>query len=505
MDNSVISLSQFYGIELLDFPHEVAMLSLWLAEHQMNTKLNEDFGVNTKALPLKNITQIVCGNACRIDWNMVCPHTPDEEVFIFGNPPYLGSRNQDKEQKEDMNIVFGNIQHGVLDYICNWFYKAALYCRENKNTSFAFVSTNSITQGVQIPILWEPIYALNLDILFAYTTFPWSNNAKYNAGVSCVIIGVGINNGKRQKVIYDANNIILVDKINPTITDKQTAIINSQSKSISGLKQMIKGSLPADDNNLTLYDGEKESIISEYPLANKYIKNFVGAQELINGERRYCIWINDADSEEAIKIPPFIERFERVKKMRLGSKKEVTRRIASIPYKFAEDRYRNDEALVIPVVSSERREYIPMGFVPEGTVVYYSAFAIYNATAIDFGIVTSRIHMLWTKTTSGKLESRIRYSAQLCYNTFPFPKISDEKKQEIESAAEEVLITREYYPEKTLAELYDPDKMPQDLREAHAKLDDIVESCYPGYPFASDEARLECLFKLYEKMTAAKK
>ncbi len=501
VDNSVISLSQFYGIELLDFPHEVAMLSLWLAEHQMNTKLNENFGVNTKALPLKNITQIVCGNACRIDWNMVCPHTLDEEVFIFGNPPYLGSRNQDKEQKEDMNIVFGNIQHGVLDYICSWFYKAALYCRENKNTSFAFVSTNSITQGVQIPILWEPIYALNLDILFAYTTFPWSNNAKYNAGVSCVIIGVGINNGKRQKVIYDANNIILVDKINPTITDKQTAIINSQSKSISGLKQMIKGSLPADDNNLTLYDGEKESIISEYPLANKFIKNFVGAQELINGERRYCIWINDADSEEAIKIPPFIERFERVKKMRLGSKKEVTRRIASIPYKFAEDRYRNDEALVIPVVSSERREYIPMGFVPEGTVVYYSAFAIYNATAIDFGIVTSRIHMLWTKTTSGKLESRIRYSAQLCYNTFPFPKISDEKKQEIESAAEEVLITREYYPEKTLAELYDPDKMPQDLREAHAKLDDIVESCYPGYPFASDEARLECLFKLYEKMT----
>ena len=504
VDNSVISLSQFYGIELLDFPHEVAMLSLWLAEHQMNTKLNENFGVNTKALPLKNITQIVCGNACRIDWNRVCPHTPEEEVFIFGNPPYLGSRNQDKEQKEDMNIVFGNIQHGVLDYICSWFYKAALYCRENKNTSFAFVSTNSITQGVQIPILWEPIYALNLDILFAYTTFPWSNNAKYNAGVSCVIIGVGINNGKRQKVIYDANNIILVDKINPTITDKQTAIINSQSKSISGLKQMIKGSLPADDNNLTLYDEEKESIISEYPLAKKFIKNFVGAQELINGERRYCIWVNDADSEEAIKIPPFIERFERVKKMRLGSKKEVTRRIASIPYKFAEDRYRNDEALVIPVVSSERREYIPMGFVPDGTVVYYSAFAIYNATAIDFGIVTSKIHMLWTKTTSGKLESRIRYSAQLCYNTFPFPKISDEKKEKIKEAAEEVLITREYYPEKTLAELYDPDKMPQDLREAHAKLDDIVESCYPGYPFASDEARLECLFKLYEKMTAKK-
>jgi len=502
VDNSVISLSQFYGIELLDFPHEVAMLSLWLAEHQMNTKLNEDFGVNTKALPLKNITQIVCGNACRIDWNTVCPHTPDEEVFIFGNPPYLGARNQNIEQKEDMNIAFGDIQHGVLDYICSWFYKAASYCRNDNYATFAFVSTNSITQGVQIPILWEPIYALNQDIMFAYTTFPWSNNAKYNAGVSCVIIGVGNNNIKRQKVIYDANNIMLVDKIAPTITGKQSTLINSQSKSISGLKQMIKGSLPADDNNLTLYDVEKESIVNEYPLADKFIKNFVGAQELINGERRYCIWVNDADSKEAIQIPPFAKKFEQVKQMRLGSKKEVTRKLASIPYKFAEDRHRNNEALVIPVVSSERREYIPMGFVPEGTVVYYSAFAIYNATAIDFGIITSKIHMLWTKTTSGKLESRIRYSAQLCYNTFPFPKISAEKKQEIEEAAENVLITREYYPEKTLAELYDPDKMPQDLREAHTKLDDIVESCYPGYPFASDEARLECLFKLYEKMTS---
>ena len=505
VDNSVISLSQFYGIELLDFPHEVAMLSLWLAEHQMNTKLNENFGVNTKALPLKNITQIVCGNACRLDWNAVCPHTPEEEVFIFGNPPYLGSRNQNKEQKEDMNIAFGDVQHGVLDYICSWFYKAAHYCQNNINTSFAFVSTNSITQGVQIPIMWEPIYALGLDIMFAYTTFPWSNNAKYNAGVSCVIIGVSCNNTKRQKIIYEANNIILVDIINPTISSKQSTLINSQTKSISGLKPMLKGSLPADDNNLTLYDLEREALIRDYPCAEKYIKNFVGAQELIDGERRYCIWVKENDYQEANSIPQFANRFEKVKQMRLGSKKEATRRLASVPYTFAEDRFKGDEALVIPVVSSERRVYIPMGFVPEGTVVYYSAFAIYGATAVDFGIITSKIHILWAKATSGKLESRIRYSAQLCYNTFPFPKISNEKRQEIKAAAEEVLITREYYPEKTLAELYDPDKMPQDLREAHAKLDDIVESCYPGYPFASDEARLECLFKLYEKMTAAKK
>ncbi len=505
IDASIISLNQFYGIELLDFPHEVAMLSLWLAEHQMNRKLNEDFGVNTKALPLKNITQIVCVNACRLDWNRVCPHTPDEEVFIFGNPPYLGSRNQNTEQKQDMNFAFGNVQHGVLDYICSWFYKAAKYCQSNINTSYAFVSTNSITQGSQISVMWEPIYALNQDILFAYATFPWSNNAKYNAGVSCVIIGVGNKNIKRQKVIYKDEKLYFVDRISPTIINKQSTFITPQTKSISGLKPILKGSLPADDNNLTLYDLEKDSILSEYPYAEKFIKNFVGAQELIDGERRYCIWVKEDNYQEAYSVPNFAKRFELVKQMRLNSKKEVTRRLASIPFKFAEDRYREDEALLIPVVSSERRVYIPMGFVPQGTVVYYSAFAIYNATAVDFGIVSSKIHILWAKATSGKLESRIRYSAQLCYNTFPFPKISPDRKKEIEEAAENVLITREYYPEKTLAELYDPDKMPKDLLDAHKTLDDIVESCYPGYPFASDEARLECLFKLYEKMTSKKK
>ena len=503
VDNSVISLNQFYGIELLDFPHEVAMLSLWLAEHQMNTKLNENFGVNTKALPLKNITQIVCGNACRIDWNTVCPHTADEEVFVFGNPPYLGTRNQTQEQKEDMDYAFGSVAHGMLDYIGCWFYKASLFCYNNSSIKYAFVSTNSITQGVQVSNMWEPIYNLGLDILFAYTTFQWSNNAKYNAGVSCVIIGVGDKNCKANRIIYENSSSSIVNKIYPTITSQYSCIVCSCSNSISGLKPILKGSLPADDNNLTLYKAERENILSNYPHAEHLIKKFVGAQELINGEDRYCIWVEDKSIEEAIAIPPFKERFERVKDMRLKSKKEVTRKLSSIPYKFAEDRYKDEEAMIIPVVSSERRVYIPIGFVAKGTVVYYSAFAVYNATPIDFGIITSMQHMIWVKATSGKLESRIRYSAQLCYNTFPFPKISSEKKEEIKQAAEEVLVTREFYPEKTLAELYDPDKMPQDLREAHARLDDIVESCYPGYPFANDEARLECLFKLYEKMTSS--
>ena len=501
VDNSVISLNQFYGIELLDFPHEVAMLSLWLAEHQMNTKLNENFGVNTRALPLKNITQIVCGNACRLDWNRVCPHTKDEEVFVFGNPPYMGTRNQTQEQKEDMDFTFGGIQHGMLDYIACWFYKAALFIRSSQKTSCAFVSTNSITQGIQVPMMWMPIFEFGIEIEFAYTSFVWSNNAKNKAAVICVIIGLAIRDDKKLKVIYNDSEKTSVKYINPSLSDRYTCVIESQNKSICGLKPILKGSLPADDNNLTMYRPEMDEFIKKYPEARHFIKKFIGSQEFIQGLERYCIWIVDKDVKHAYSIPELANRFESVRQMRLKSKKAATRALANVPYKFAEIRYNESQAILIPVVSSERRRYIPIGFVQEGTVVYYSSFAIYDADSLDFGIVGSYMHMLWTRANGGRLKNDLRYSAQLCYNTFPFPKISADKKKEIEEAAENVLVTREFYPDKTLADLYDPDKMPKDLREAHAKLDDIVESCYPGYPFANDEARLECLFKLYEKMT----
>ena len=504
VDASVITLNQFYGIELLDFPHEVAMLSLWLAEHQMNTKLNENFGVNTKALPLKNITQIVCGNACRIDWNEVCPHTPDGEVYIFGNPPYLGTRNQNQMQKDDMDRAFGYVGHGMLDYIGCWFYKAALYCQNYQKARYAFVSTNSITQGIQISMLWNPIFSLGMEISFAYKSFVWSNNAKNKAAVICVIIGLCNKGQSTCKLLYSENNCLVVDRINPSLSDKYECAVEPASNSICGLKPILKGSLPADDNNLTLYRDDKEILIKKYPNVAKLIKRFIGSQEYIQGIERYCLWIDKGDYIFAMSIPEIASRIERVREMRLKSKKEVTRELSKEPYRFAEIRYNSSQAILIPVVSSERRKYIPIGFVPENTVVYYSSFAIYDANSFDFAIVESYMHMLWVRTNAGRLKSDFRYSAQLCYNTFPFPKISEEKKKEIEEAAENVLITREYHPGKTLAELYDPDEMPQDLREAHAKLDDIVESCYPGYPFASDEARLECLFKLYEKMTAKK-
>ena len=501
VDNSVISLSQFYGIELLDFPHEVAMLSLWLAEHQMNTKLNGDFGVNTKALPLKNISQIVCGNACRIDWNTVCPHTPDEEVFIFGNPPYLGTSKQEESQKEDMDIVFeGYSDYKILDYISIWFIKAADYIKGNRAKA-AFVSTNSITQGGQEKILWDKIFAKEVSIQFAYTSFQWNNNAKNQAIVTCVIIGLSRNN-TNPKYIYKENQREETDYISGYLTTSHFSGVKKHNTPISDLPEILKGSMPNDDGHLIMDRYEKNIIISEYPEANHFIRKLLGSSEFIKGDERYCLWIEDDEVEMALNIPPIKRRIDLVKESRQKSKRAATNKLASKPWAFGEIRYKYDDFVLIPEVSSEKRLYVPVGYENKGTIVTNKVFAIYGGTLLIFGLMSSQIHNLWMKAVSGKLETRISYSSLLVYNTFPFPKISIEKKEEIKQAAEDVLVTREFYPDKTLADLYDPDKMPQDLREAHARLDDIVESCYPGYPFASDEARLECLFKLYEKMTA---
>jgi len=503
VDNSVISLSQFYGIELLDFPHEVAMLSLWLAEHQMNTKLNENFGVNTKALPLKNITQIVCANACRVDWNEVCPHTPDEEVYIFGNPPYLGSAWQDKAQKEDMSIVFkGFKNYKNLDYIACWFYKCGEYILDTK-AQYAFVSTNSICQGEQVSMLWEPLLSMNLHISFAHQSFKWSNNAKYNAGVYCII--VGISSLVHQKIRLFANNQIrIVEHLNGYLMPANDIAIGRLSDPIAELPHICKGSMARDDGNLLLEEHERAILLEKYPQLINVIKPFIGGAEFMRGLKRYCFWITEEQYKSLGNIPEIENKLAKVSAFRAKSDAPSTQAYADRPYLFVQRTYKNEDFVYIPQVTSEKRKYVPIGMFEKGTITSDKAFSVYNGGTYVFGIVSSLMHMIWFRTFGGRLELRYSYSSNMCYNSFPFPKISTEKKQEIESAAEEVLITREYYPEKTLAELYDPDKMPQDLREAHAKLDDIVESCYPGYPFASDEARLECLFKLYEKMTAKK-
>jgi len=481
----------------------VAMLSLWLAEHQMNTKLNENFGVNTKALPLKNITQIVCGNACRLDWNVVCPHNPDEEVFIFGNPPYVGSKVQSKDQKRDIEIVCSsNKRYKDLDYICNWFIKGCDYIN-NTMARLAFVSTNSITQGEQVPMLWPMIFDRGIEIAFAHQSFKWSNNAKYNAGVSCVIIGLQPQSNNN-KYIFSGESRYEVKSINPYLFAGGSTIVEGSFTPLQGFPIMEVKNMTYDGGFLIFNKEEAEEMILNEPGVEKYIIKLQSGSDFIDKVCRYSFWIEDKDSEDALRYECIKKRAEKVREYRLESG-DVAQSLASKPYQFRFPRRAKESFIIIPIVTSERREYLPLGVLDNDTITTNAAYGIYDSPVWILGIISSSIHLLWVKTICGRLETRIRYSSSLCYNSFPFPKISAEKKQEIESAAEKVLITREYYPEKTLADLYDPDLMPQDLREAHAKLDDIVESCYPGYPFASDEARLECLFKLYEKMTAAKK
>ena len=501
VDNSVITLNQFYGIELLDFPHEVAMLSLWLAEHQMNTKLNENFGVNTKALPLKNITQIVCGNACRLDWNVVCSHTPEEEVFVFGNPPYLGSRRQDASQKTDMEMVFKK-DFGELDYISCWFMIGARYIRNTK-AKYAFVSTNSICQGLQVALLWKRVLKENLVIDFAYKSFKWTNNAKYNAAVICVIVGVSNSNSVIRKKLYDGGQCKEVANISPLLMDAPTVYVKSEANPlVKGMPQMNFGNMPADGGKLILSDEEKKALLSEYPQAEKFISPLIGAEDFINGKQRWCVWLYEQDEREYLKIAPIKKRIKELKIIREESSRP---QLASIPHLFAQiTQPMGIPFILIPRHSSENRDYIPMGFFENGEIASDTCMVIGTHEISMYGLMSSKMHIIWVKTVGGRLKTDYRYSAQLCYNTFPFPTISPQKKAEIEEAAENVLVTREFYPDKTLADLYDPDKMPQDLLEAHERLDDIVESCYPGYPFANDEARLECLFKLYEKMTNSK-
>lgn len=502
IDSSCIRLSQFYGIELLDFPHEIAMLSLWLAEHQMNRMLHDDFGVNTQALPLKNITQIMCGNACQLDWDVVCPHTKEEEVFVFGNPPYLGSKLQSSEQKHEIELIFGKRKNcKILDYIACWFEKASSYI-QNSLAKYAFVSTNSVCQGEQVSVLWPEILDRKQEINFAHTSFKWSNNAKYNAGVTVVIIGVS-NLSNKKKALFNGEIKTYCSSINPYLSIGAQTVISKKTKTPEGLPRICFGCMPYDSGHLLFDAIQYQDFIHNYPNDAKYLKRIYGSEEYIKDIDRYCLWIDDEDADEALKNTEIAMRVEQTKKMRLDSPDVSGRKLAEKPYQFREHPELS-ECIIIPRVSSESREYIPMGYLDAGTVVSDSAFAIYNAETWLFGLLESKMHMAWVRTVGGRLKTDYRYSAQLCYNTFPFPKITDTQREALAEAAEEVLITRAGHPEKTLAEMYDPDKMPDDLREAHRVLDDLVDSCYPGYPFANDEARLECLFKLYEKMTSKK-
>jgi hypothetical protein len=498
---SGISLKQFYGIELDDFAHEIAQLSLWLAEHQMNVEFFNAFGRTNPTLPLKEAGMVVQGNACRIDWETVCPKKEGDEIYILGNPPYLGARLQNAEQKVDMSIVFKGIKGANnLDYIACWFKKAAHYIQKSK-CKFAFVTTNSISQGEQVAILWPQILDYGLTIFFAHPSFKWTNNAKNNAGVTVSIIGIS-NSYDGERYIFLNGLTHAVKSINPYLVPEDHIFIQKRMKPLSNLPDMSFGSMANDGGNLLLSVDEKELIIQEDPDSGQFIKKLLGSQELIKGVERYCLWINDYNLEKALENPLIKKRILDTQKMRTESKRKATNQLAETPYKFGEIRYKETDAIIVPCHSSENREYIPVGFVDKNCVISNSAQAVYFVQPYHFGILTSKIHNTWARAVGGGLESRIRYSAMLCYNTFPFPPISKEQKQEITQCVFRILEEREKHSDKTLAQLYDPDKMPDSLREAHRLNDLAVERCYRSKPFENDEERLEYLFNLYEKMTS---
>ncbi|HRQ48955.1 MAG TPA: hypothetical protein PLR74_00355 [Agriterribacter sp.] len=500
-----LSLNQFYGIELDDFAHEMAILSLWLAEHQMNRVFDErleGYGKSKPILPLKQAGKIVQGNAARVDWKEVCPPPRSEaegELYIIGNPPYLGSFLQSKEQKEDLAITCqGFKSYKDLDYIAIWFIKASAFI-QGCNSRFAFVTTNSICQGEQVGLLWPHIFNRKLEIFFAYQSFKWTNNAKGNAGVYCTIIGVA-NISNEQKKLYDENVFTLAKSINPYLTSGSNVIISKRTKPISAIPMMNYGSKIVDNGHLIFTTEEKRKLINEYPKSIAFFKKLAGSAEFIRGLERWILYIQDTDLEFAKSIPEINSRLNLVAEFRKKSTEGSTREMAKFPNRYYYSVHNDSDSIIIPRTSSERRRYIPMGFLNGDTVVSDAASVIFNAKAWIFGVLTSHFHMVWVKAVGGRLKTDYRYSSQLCYNNFPFPNITLKQKENLNLYVFAILDERAKHPEKTMAQLYNPDTMPKGLKQAHEELDRAVEQCYRLQPFSSDTERLEYLFKLYEEM-----
>lgn len=499
-----VKLSQFYGIELDDFAHEMAILSLWLAEHQMNkffVSELQDFGKAKPILPLKEAGNITQGNATRLNWEDTCPKNEGDEIYILGNPPYLGASMQDAIQKEDLKLTFSVLKnYKNLDYISCWFKIGSDYIMGH-NANLAFVSTNSICQGEQVALLWPYINNIGIQIRFAHTSFKWVNNAKGNAGITVVIIGLS-NPTSKAKYLFFKEKKQYVFNINAYLIEGDNIIINKSSQSICGLLPMSYGSKPVDGGHLLLSDEEKEIIVTNNPSIGQYLKRFVGSNELIKNIYRWCFWIKDDEIEGAMKFGEIERRASLVRAMRLKSKKAATIESANIPYAFGERRFSNSNSVIIPSVSSKNRDYLPIDFFDSSTVISNSAHCVLNAEPITFAIISSRLHIVWIAAVGGRLREDYRYSSSICYNTFPFPEITQKQKEQINLHVFAVLEEREKHSGKTLAQLYDPDKMPKGLKEAHHQLDLAIERCYRLKPFESDAERLEYLFKEYEKMIA---
>ena len=497
-----IQLTQFYGIEIDDFAHEMAILSLWLAEHQMNKVFEErlfDFGKSKPILPLKSSGQIQQGNATREDWNAVCPISSTDEVYVIGNPPYLGARLQDAEQKKDMDFVFNKLKkYRDLDYINCWIYKGAEYI-SGLNAKCAFVTTNSICQGQQVPLIWPHILSKGIEIDFAHQSFKWTNNAKGNAGVTVIIVGLR-NVSNKPKYLFTDGLINPAKNINPYLLDGSNIVVSGRSKPLSKFPEMKFGNMPNDGGGLIFTEEEYDQLIEQFPKAKTYMRLLLGSAEFIRGSKRYCLWIEDKQLNEAIKIPEIAKRIEKTEIHRLNSKDEGTNRLGERSHQFRDRNTAKESQLIIPSVSSESRYYIPCGYLDSTTIVSNSAQVIYDAEPYMFAIINSRMHMVWVRNVGGKLKTDYRYSKDICYNTFPFPDITTKQKENLNLYVFAILDERAKHPSKTMATLYNPTTMPKGLLQAHQELDTAIEQCYRLQPFKSDTERLEYLFKQYEEM-----
>ncbi|WP_293888837.1 DNA methyltransferase [Streptococcus sp.] len=514
-ETSKISLNQFYGIELDDFAHEVARLSLWIAEYQMNLEAENEINLKSAFLPLRDAGNITQGNALRLDWNEILPHQSDDEIYLIGNPPYIGSKLQNKEQKEDLKGAIGEpFKYKLMDYITGWFFKGVEFIN-SANSKLAFVTTNSIFQGEQVSYIWKELLTKST-IDFAYTSFKWGNSAANNAGVTVAIVGLANeDNSKSEKYIFDENLArVTVDNINAYLASGENIIVEKKRQPLNGLPKMVFGNMPRDGGHLIIDTlEEKRSLCANYPELQNYIRTYIGSEEFINGKSRYVFWLDKTAYCAVEHLPEIKKRVEAVKVMRLASKKADTQRASEYPYAFVE-RNRYDEAyaafkasgedeflqLVVPAVSSESREYVPLGFVGEDTIVSNRCYVVYNSPIWLLGLLQSKLHMVWLAAIGGKLETRYSYSSGVVYNTFPVPELSTRRKNMIEEQVFEILDLREELG-GTLAELYHKETMPESLREAHKKLDEIVERAYKDTPFNSDEERLSHLLKRYKEMT----
>lgn len=497
---SKMTVDHFYGIEINPFAVELAKLSIWLAEHQMNVEFQNKFSVAVPSIPLKNSARIVAANACRIDWEDVCPKGEEDEIYILGNPPYLGARQQSKEQKSDLTFSLKGFEKvSSCDYITPWFYKASRFIKNINSSKYAFVTTNSVCQGEQVSAIWPHILKGALNIQFAYKSFKWKNNAKNPAGVTCVIVGVS-NKIPARKFLIDDHTKVSVKHINAYLLPCSDIYIRSTSSPISNLPQIKYGSFALDDGNYTLSKSEYEEILDNEPAINNYIKKFIGAAELIRGIDRYCLWLKESNDFYQYKI--ITDKVNRVKEWRENSTREQTRILAQTPHLFAEIRQPDTNYIAFPTVSSERREYIPIDYLDKDVIASNQIYTIKAKDPYIFSILTSKMHMVWVHTVGGRLKTDYRYSASICYNTFPIPNFIANEKSILEDHYWDIASARSMHPGKTLAELYDPDKMPENLRNAHQHLDNSVDKIYNnGQLFKNNEERLARLFSLYEEMT----